>query len=77
MPKQETTMTPVMTIRGICPHGKVRFMAVDEPKVIDAKVRREIGRMVAAGFTMDRVTVEEARKSDMHCDACEGMRRRR
>jgi hypothetical protein len=60
----------VITIRGICPHGKVRFMAVDEPNVIDAKTRREIGRMVAAGFTMDRVTVEEARKSDMHCEAC-------
>jgi hypothetical protein len=60
----------VMTIRGICRHGKVRFMAVDEPRVIDAKVKREIGKMVAAGYTMDRVTVEEARKSDMHCQAC-------
>lgn len=60
-----------MAIRGICPHGKVRFMAVDEPRVIDAKVKREIGQMVAAGFTMDRVTVEEARKSDMHCADCD------
>lgn len=64
-------MSDVMTVRGICPHGKVRFMAVDSPEIIDAKVRRDIGQMVAAGFTIDRVTVEEARKSDMHCDACD------
>lgn len=37
----------VMTIRGICPHGKVRFMAVDAPGVIDAQVKREIADMVA------------------------------
>lgn len=61
---------PPLTIRGICPHGKVRFMAVDEPSVIDAEVKREIGSMVAAGFTIDRVTVEEARKSDMFCTDC-------
>ena len=63
-----------MTVRGICPHGKVRFMAVDEPGVIDTKVRREIGEMVSAGFTIDRVTVEEARKSDFGCDACDAAR---
>ena len=68
------TRKPLMTIRGICPHGKVRFMAVDEPKVIDAKVKRDIGKMVAAGFTMDRVTVEEARKSDMNCAECDAGR---
>lgn len=65
----------VMTIRGICPHGKVRFMAVDEPAIVTAKVRKEIGRMVAAGFTIDRVTVEESRKSDMHCEPCDSLRR--
>ena len=67
----------VMTVRGICPHGKVRFMAVDEPEVIDAKVKREIGDMVAAGYTIDRVTVEEARKSDMHCDTCDDRKARK
>lgn len=65
-----------LTIRGICPHGKVRFMAVDLPEIIDAKVRREIGQMVAAGFTIDRVTVEEARKSDMRCETCDANKRK-
>jgi hypothetical protein len=64
----------LMTIRGICPHGKVRFMAVDEPGLIDAEIKREIGAMVAAGFTIDRVTVEEARKSDLNCEPCDAER---
>lgn len=66
----------VMTVRGICPHGKVRFMAVDEPDIMK-DCKKDIAVMVAEGFTIDRVTVEEARKSDMKCEPCDEARKSR
>lgn len=65
-----------MTYRGICPHGKVRFMAVDEPDVMRAHAN-DIAAMLKAGFTIDRVTGEEARKSDMNCEPCDLARQKR
>lgn len=65
-----------MAIRGTCPHGKVLFLCSDDPRFLDRKVKNEIGRMVAAGFSMDRVTPEEARKKfDAGCDDCTAARR--
>ena len=60
----------VMTYRGICQHGKVRFMAVDEPDMAKENAH-EVAKLIRAGFTIDRVTVEVARKSDMKCEACD------
>ena len=69
-------MSDGMAVRGTCPHGKVLFLCTTDP-VILKQCRKEISDMVSAGFTIDRCTVEEARKSDMFCDICNAPKKRR
>ena len=58
------------TLRGICKHGKVRFMCSTEPDILK-HARKDISDMVLAGFTFDKVPVEVARQSDMNCVECD------
>lgn len=60
--------------RGFCEHGKVRALCVDMPEMRKeaAKLAKEA---IERGGTLDRVTVEEARKSDMKCEACDARKK--
>jgi len=52
---------------GRCEHGKVRAISVDLPgdkRLVD----RDTIEFARAGLTVQRVTIEEARKVDMRCD---------
>ena len=64
----------VYAYRALCGHGKVRFMAVDRPDVM-RDCAEEIADMLRHGLRLERVTVEEARRSDMHCDECDTVQR--
>ena len=62
--------------RAMCEHGKVRWMCADHPRwaeITTAEVRYALAR----GLTVDRVTVEEARRSDMDCPECDKKWRKR
>lgn len=60
--------------RGICEHGKVRVLMADDPE--DRKrTARTVSKLIRDGLTVDRVTVEEARKSDMACEVCRAKRK--
>lgn len=63
-------MSEVFTYRGICEHGKVRVMIVDDPQWA-SNTASEVAKCIRRGLSIDRVTVEEARKSDMKCPACD------
>lgn len=63
-------MSEVFTYRGICEHGKVRVMIVDDPQWA-RNTASEVAKCICRGLAIDRVTVEEARKSDMKCPACD------
>ena len=63
-------VTQVYAYRGICKHGKVRLMTVDKPEYAK-DVAKDIADCIRHGLTVDRVTVEEARKSDMICPECD------
>jgi hypothetical protein len=56
--------------RGICKHGKVRVMVVDCPEM-KKEAAKTVADCIRRGLTVDRVTVEEARKSDMNCPDCD------
>jgi hypothetical protein len=60
----------VMAYRASCTHGKVRVLMVDEPQFAKDNAK-EIASCIKGGLTIDRVTVEEARKSDMNCPECD------
>lgn len=64
----------VFTYRGICEHGKVRMMIVDCPE-LKKEIAKELSLCIRRGLTVDRVTVEEARKSDLLCSPCDKKRR--
>lgn len=66
----EVTASQVFAYRGLCKHGKVRVMIVDSAEWVK-ETAREVADCIARGLTVDRVTVEEARKSDMDCPECE------
>jgi hypothetical protein len=75
----KTLKAPVMTFRGLCEHGKVRCMMV-EPQPGDSPewikdFKKEKAKMARWAHTIDYVTVEEARKSDMNCATCDAKKR--
>ena len=64
---------PVMAYRGICEHGKVRAVSVDRPD-LKKYTAKDVAEWVKYGLKIDRVTVEEARKSDWNCEPCDAKR---
>lgn len=62
--------------RGFCQHGKVLELMCDagpkDPPDLRKYVRAEKQKMIRWAHKIDRVPVEEARKSDMFCDICNG-----
>ena len=59
-----------------CKHGKVQVMMVDIPE--EAKENgKEIARAMKQGLRVDRVTMEDARKSNFGpCPECRAERRK-
>lgn len=47
------TYGKISVIRGTCPHGKVLFAALNDPKILRSYAKN-IAAMLAAGFTIDR-----------------------
>lgn len=72
----------VMTYRAFCEHGKVRALMTDpltgshSPAYAD-DAYRELRKWNKWAAKVDRVNVEEARKSDMACDVCDAPRLKR
>lgn len=60
----------VMAYRAVCEHGKTRALVVDEPDVMN-DCAKDIAAWLKAGLHLERVTIEVARKSDMHCEPCD------
>jgi len=64
--------------RVVCKHGKVRAMTVDDSMTTQhcLKDLREFRRWAErAGATIDHVTIEDCRKSDMDCPDCDKEKR--
>lgn len=65
----------VMTTRALCIHGKVRAMMVeprpDSGRFYEKEFRKAKVEWARWAATFDRVTVEEARKSDLTCAECD------
>lgn len=72
----QTSEVQVYAYRGICEHGKVRVMIVDRPELAKLAAK-EVALCIRRGLTVDRVTVEAARKSDMDCPQCDEKRKRK
>lgn len=72
----------VMAYRVLCEHGKVRAMMTD-PKTGDHSEEylkdapKELAKMAKWAHTIERVTIEEARQSDMECDVCDAPKMRK
>lgn len=68
-------MADTMTFRGLCEHGKVRCMMTEPgPNSSPAWVKnfkKEKAEMNRLAHTVDYVTVEVARTSDMDCAVCD------
>ena len=67
-------MSEVMAYRAVNPTcGHVIGLVVDEPDIMsDKAVNRDIARWLRDGYRLERVTIEEARKSVMcNCKAQE------
>jgi hypothetical protein len=60
----------VYAYRAVCEHGKTRALVVDEPAVMK-DCAKDIAEWLKDGLRLERVMVEEARKSEMHCDPCD------
>lgn len=60
----------VMAYRAVCEHGKTRALVVDEPEVMK-DCAKDIAAWLKDGLHLERVTVEEARQSDMRCEPCD------
>lgn len=58
-----------MAYRATCPHGQAVLLTADRPDM-QAENAREIAACIRAGFTIDRITAEEARKSNFGCEVC-------
>lgn len=60
----------VFAYRAVCQHGKTRALVVDKPEVMKDSAK-DIALWLKDGLHLERVTVEEARKSDMRCEPCD------
>lgn len=63
----------VMAYRAVCDHGKTHMLIVDEPQVMK-DCAEDIADAIKEGLHLERVAVEEARRSQMGCDACDEIR---
>ena len=66
---EQESEVQIYAYRGICEHGKVRVMIADDPEFAK-DTAKEVSKCIRSGLIIDRVTVEEARKSDMKCPEC-------
>jgi hypothetical protein len=55
---------------GRCEHGKVRAIAVDLPNY-KRLTDRDVANFVRNGLTVERVTVEDARRLSIVCYQCQ------
>lgn len=60
----------VFAYRAVCQHGKTRALVVDRPDIMKDSAK-DIAIWLRDGLHLERVTVEEARKSDMDCQPCD------
>jgi hypothetical protein len=60
----------VYAYRAVCQHGKTRALVVDEPQVMQDSAK-DIALWLKDGLHLERVTIEEARKSDLDCEPCD------
>lgn len=67
---ESVTEVQVFAYRGICEHGKIRVLMADRPEW-GKDTAKEVSMCIRRGLIIDRVTVEEARKSDMNCPECD------
>ena len=59
-----------MAYRVTCIHGKAMLLTADRPEMREENAN-EIAKCIRAGLTVERVTAEEARKSDFGCEECQ------
>lgn len=71
----QTSEVQVYAYRGICEHGKVRVIIADRPEWA-RDTAKEVALCIRRGLTIDRVTVEDARKSEMNCPQCNEKRKK-
>lgn len=60
----------VYAYRAMCEHGKTRAIVVDEPDVM-RDCAKDIASWLKDGLRLERVTIEDARKSDIKCEPCD------
>jgi len=67
---EAATLKPqVFVYRAFCDHGKAIALVVDEPEIIKGYAD-EMAEWLKGGLHIERVTADEARKSDMFCSEC-------
>lgn len=54
---------------GICSHGKVRAITVDEPEYAK-ETRKDVAEFMRGGLTIERWTIEATRSAEFLCDIC-------
>jgi len=66
----DNEQVPCYIARCLCGCGALRFAAVDEPgqsKSRRADTAKEVGNLLRAGYTIDRLTVGEVRVANWTC----------
>lgn len=62
--------TPCYIARCRCGCGAIVFASVDEPEQSKERLKdnaREIAKMIAAGYVIERMPVDEVRKANWKC----------